>query len=410
MEVATLHPAQSLIAFDTHRFRVVNCGRRFGKTVLSAWEMLGVAVAHKDRRVPYYAPTRDDARDIMWATLNKICDPLIVYKNESRLELTIKTKNKGTSGIFLYGWESVQERGKGRGVANDFMVLDEVAMYRNFWEGWHEVLRPTLTDRKGGALFPSTPKGFNHFYDLYNLEAKDPDYKSFHFTTYDNPFIPREEIEKAKIELTEDRFAQEYLADFRKQEGLVYKEFSRDKHLFDDKTDRGTIVSTIIGIDWGYRHPAAVLTIEKNASGHYWVVDEWSHTGRTEEDAIEYAFSKRPNRIYPDPENPQACEKARRAGLNVHEVVKGKGSIKSGVDTVRELFKDVRLHIHNTNCPKLINSLETHAYKENTKGEEFEEEGKDACDALRYPIMMDAPIPVEEPYSGDFNLYTSSYN
>jgi hypothetical protein len=64
-------------------------------------------------------------------------------------------------------------------------------------------------------LFISSPKGFNHFYDLYNLEAKDKDYKSFHFTSYDNPFIPRDEIDKASKELTEDRFAQEYLADFR---------------------------------------------------------------------------------------------------------------------------------------------------------------------------------------------------
>src|SRR3990167_7035651 len=112
-----------------------------------------------------------------------------------------------------------------RGKKNDFIIPDEVASYRNFWTGWKEVLRPTLTDTQGEGLFLSTPKGYNHFYDLCNLELIDTDYKSFHYTTYDNPHIPVDEIEKAKKELTEDRFAQEYLADFRKTQGLVYKEF-----------------------------------------------------------------------------------------------------------------------------------------------------------------------------------------
>lgn len=367
--------------------------------------MFGVAAAVKDRRVPYYAPTRDDARDIMWSTLCKICEPLITYKNESRLELIIKTQDGGKSALFLYGWEAVKERGKGRGVANDFMVLDEVAMYRDFWEGWHEVLRPTLTDRKGGALFPSTPKGFNHFYDLYNLEGTDPDYKSFHFTTYDNPHIPVEEIDKAKQELTEDRFAQEYMADFRKQSGLVYKEFDRNKHIFDDFTPRGTTMLTLQGIDWGYVHPAAVIDLDKTGDGHYWVTDEWVHSGRNEEDAIEYAATKRANKVYPDPENASACEKARRAGLNVREVVKGKGSVASGVDTVRELFKQDRLHIHKK-CVKLIAALETHSYEEDT--DRFSEDGKDPCDALRYPIMMDAPDAIDDE-PAEFNLYAGSY-
>ncbi len=109
----------------------------------------------------------------------------------------------------LRGWEAIETL---RGQSVDFIVLDEVAMYRNFWRTWQEVIRPTLTDRKGRAMFISTPKGFNHFYDLYNLQEEDSDFKSFQFTTYDNPHIPVEEIDKAKQELTEDRFYQEYMA------------------------------------------------------------------------------------------------------------------------------------------------------------------------------------------------------
>jgi len=257
-----LTPAQSQIAQDSHRFRVVDAGRRFGKSTLVSWEMTAIAVAYDNARVPYYAPTRDDARDIMWGMLKKVSEPIAIDVNESRLEITVRNRFGGTSLMVLYGWEAVQERGKGVGVKNNHIFLDEVAKYKNFWKAWQEILRPTLTDLAGGATFISTPNGFNHFYDLYCMELKDPDYKSFHFTSYDNPHLPQSEIDKAKLELTEDRFAQEYLADFRKTEGLVYKEFDRNKHLF---TDMNLIINpkeTIAGVDFGFTNPMAVLNIK----------------------------------------------------------------------------------------------------------------------------------------------------
>lgn len=396
-----LTPAQKEIARDTHRFRVVCAGRRVGKTTLAVWEMFGKAVAKDDRRVVYIAPTYQQARDIAWAELIKVCQPLIIKVNESRLEVTVKTQSGGKSIIWLRGWESVETL---RGQRFDFVVIDEIAMMRNWWENWQEVIRPTLTDRKGEVLFISTPKGFNHFYDLYN--TYDPDFKSFHFTSYDNPHLPVEEIEKAKQELPDDRFAQEYLADFRKQEGLVYKDFNREKHLFDDLTPRPTVIATLQGIDWGYVHPAAVIDIEKDTQGHYWVTNEWVHTGKTDEEIIEYAAARKCNRVYPDSENPQAVEKAKRKGMNVYDVIKGKGSIDSGVDTVRELFKQGRLHIHKK-CLKLIAALEIHSYIDDT--DRYSEEGKDECDALRYPLMMDAVNEIHEESDEDFNLYAGSY-
>ncbi|NCU42657.1 MAG: hypothetical protein EOM19_08200, partial [Candidatus Moranbacteria bacterium] len=216
-----LTSAQNSIARDTHRFRVINCGRRFGKTTLAVEEIKGIALS-KNARIAYIAPTYQQARDIAWQMLINELKPIITKLNESRLELEVNNLKKGTSLIQLRGWESIETL---RGQAFDFLVIDEVAMMRNFWINWEEVIRPTLTDRKGQVMFISTPKGFNHFYDLYSKEGED--YKSFHFTSYDNPHIPAEEIDTAKEEMTEDRFAQEYLADFRKTEGLVYKEFSR---------------------------------------------------------------------------------------------------------------------------------------------------------------------------------------
>jgi len=316
----------------------------------------------------------------------KACRPILIKANESRLELIVRTQFQGgRSLIALHGWESVESL---RGTGNHLLVLDEVAMYRNFWSNWHEVLRPTLIDTKGDGLFLSTPKGFNHFYDLFNLEAKDSDYKSFHFTTYDNPYLAREEIEKTKLELTEDRFAQENLADFRKTEGLVYKEFNRERHLTNDEPEN--TVEYFAGVDFGFRHPAAVIHIKRDREDNYWVTDEWYKTRHTELQVAEYVASCKFNRVYPDPENQSAIQVLNDKGVSVVEVKKGKGSVESGISLIKELFKQNRIKIIQKNCPNLIAELEIYSYPEK-KPDHAEsdlpiKEFDDALDALRYAI------------------------
>jgi len=385
----------------------VNCGRRFGKTTLAAWEMIGFGVAYPNARIPYYAPTRDDARDIMWKMLQDIAKDLIVDLNEGRLELTIRNNCGGTSQLLLYGWEAVQERKKGVGVKNNFIVLDEVSKYRNFWMGWQEVLRPTLTDLRGEAMFVSTPSGFNHFYDLFGMEAKDTDYKSFHFTSYDNPFLPKEELDKAKKEITEDRFAQEYLADFRKSEGLVYKEFNRFRHVFKNNVREGTIVKVFGGVDFGYTNPCGVVTIKKDKWAVYWVTDEWYKTGQTDAQIADYVHALKWEECYPDPESPAAIQELKSRGVNVREVVKNKDSIKNGISTIRELFNTNRLRVHES-CANLIWELETYSYPESRPDRNEEEnpvkENDHALDALRYALSMDNALTAEQYHSVPYDF------
>src|SRR3990167_6018951 len=258
-----LHPSQEIVAQDRHRFRVLCSGRRWGKTTLSILEMVAKAVFRDNSKIVYIAPTYQQARDIAWSELKKVCLPVQRTVNESRLEITIKTKSGGVATIMLRGWESVETL---RGQAFDFIVIDEIAMMRNFWLNWQEVLRPTLTDKRGEVLFVSTPKGFNHFYDLCNQELTDNDYKTFHFTSYDNPHLPVDELDKAKSTLPPDRFTQEYEASFQKTQGLVYKEFDRERHLYDKLPepimwgmDTGMKYQKLGAVDFGYRNPAVVL-------------------------------------------------------------------------------------------------------------------------------------------------------
>jgi PBSX family phage terminase large subunit len=397
----TFHKAQSEVALSLKRFRVVCAGRRVGKTVLAIMEMAGKAYSKKDRSICYIAPTIQQARDIAWVQLVETLKPVTVKTNETHLEITIQTQDHGRSKIALKGWENLETL---RGQAFDFIVIDEVASMRNFEENWNTIIRPTLSDRIGSVLFISTPKGFNHFYDLYN-RALDPvkgqDYASFTFTSFDNPHVSPEEIESARRELPEDQFAQEYLAEFRKMEGLVYKEFDRAKHVTTSLPTR-SIMSYMAGVDFGFTNPAAVVHVKIDSDRQYWVTNELYKTGMTDANVAEYVANQAFNIVYPDPENPAAIKELTDRGVNVREVTKGKDSIKNGISKVRELLKQNRLHIHSS-CANLIAEMEYYHYPQN-KQERNDNENpvKDfdhAVDALRYLIMThipDAPISHED--------------
>jgi len=357
---------------------VINCGRRFGKTTLAVKEIAAKIAAGKTK-IAYVAPTYQQARDIAWEMLKK--EFRGAEFNGSRLEVRI-----GDQTIYLRGWESIETL---RGQHFDFIVIDEIAMMRNFWLNWHEVIRPTLTDTKGKVMFISTPKGFNHFYDLFNEQAKDQDYKSYHFTSYDNPHIPKDEIDKAKKELTEDGFAQEYLADFRKTEGLVYKEFRREQHVVN--IIPANFIKRIIGLDFGYTNPACILLIGIDYDNCYWVIGEWYKTQQTNEQIAQAAQVMQANEVYPDPERPEGIEVLKRFGINIREVVKGKDSVEAGIQKVRELFKQNKIRIHQ-DCKNLIWELETYRYEDKQPDRNIKEvpvkENDHAVDALRYALYM----------------------
>jgi len=387
-----LTPSQKIIAKDTHRFRVANCGRRFGKTILASEEIKGKAISD-EVRIAYIAPTYGQARDIIWQVLIKELKDVAVKINESRLEIEVRNVKGTTSIIQLRGWESIETL---RGQKFHFIVIDEVAMMKNFWVYWQEVIIPTLTDTKGEVLFTSTPKGFNHFYELYNLENTNEHWKSFHFTTYDNPHIDDDEIDKLKAQMTEDRFAQEYMGEFKRVEGLVYKEFNRDKHIYKELPALSW-VEKIVGVDFGFTNPTAVYLIYKDYDNRYWIDYEWYKIGQTNDQVKEIIGDLKANKVYPDPEAPEKIEELKREGINCLEVKKGKDSIKNGIAKLKELLKQNRLFI-SANCPNLIWEFETYQYPDkrpdNPEPEIPIKENDHGLDAIRYAIVSNCIDPV----------------
>ena len=197
LELSEPHINQQVILDSSSRFRVVMCGRRFGKSELSQVEMISNAL--KGYQVAYITPTYKLAK-----TFFEKLTQVIPFEN-NKSDLIINFPNKGSVEFF-----TGERLDNLRGRKFHLVVIDEASFIPNLEDGWLNSIRPTLTDYKGKALFLSTPKGKNYFYSLFMKGGED--WQSFKFTTYDNPYIDKSEIDDARRQLPEAVFEQEYMA------------------------------------------------------------------------------------------------------------------------------------------------------------------------------------------------------
>ena len=220
-----LHAKQLEVFNAPHRFKVVAAGRRFGKSRLAAWVLLIKALQSTEKDVFYIAPTFQQAKDIMWAMLKELGHEVITSVHENTGVLTLVNNRK----IYLKGSDRPDTM---RGVGLAYCVIDEYADMKPFV--WEQILRPALSDVKGGAMFIGTPKGRNHFYDLYQMaeSGEDPEWTAFHFVSFDNPFLDPAEIEAARKTMSSFAFRQEFMASFEAAGSEIFKE---DWLKFDDK-------------------------------------------------------------------------------------------------------------------------------------------------------------------------------
>ena len=214
----SLHPAQMKIFKSTKRFKIASCGRRFGKSYLAAWLLIIKALQSKGKDVFYVAPTFQQAKDILWSILKEIGQDVIKATHENTATITLINDRK----IYLKGSDRPDTL---RGVGLSFVVLDEYASMKP--EVWEMILRPTLADVKGEALFIGTPAGKNHFYKLWldaQLEENKEDWEAFQFTSTANTFLDPKEIEAAKRTMSTQAFRQEFEATFESFSGGIFKE------------------------------------------------------------------------------------------------------------------------------------------------------------------------------------------
>ena len=388
---------QSEIFLCPARFVACVAGRRFGKTFVSTGKLLEQAAVAPNRNVWYVAPTYGAAKEIAWDMLIHTVPPQYVSKtNES--SLTLRLING--SVIALKGAEKPNNL---RGRALDFVVLDEFADMRP--EAWYEVLRPSLSDRQGGAMFIGTPKGRNHFYDLWAKGIDGAaDWQSFQYTTLEGGNVPQSEVDAARADLDERTFNQEYCAEFVTYAGLIYYGFSREESVLDIGDDNGTLH---IGMDFNLDPMSAVICIRKG--GKLYAIDEIVMYGSNTDEMVAEIKDRYGNRniiIYPDPASRQRKTSAGgRTDLSILQnagfSVKAKNShalVRDRINAVnsRLLSGNSERHLYiSPKCKQTIKSLERQTYKEGTSVPNKDDGFDHMNDALGYLIEYLFPVRTE---------------
>jgi len=197
-----LHPSQMTVDKALARFSVLEIGRRWGKTTYGKVKAQRAAINR--RKVGWFAPTYKYLADPM-RDIERALAPVTARMDrvEKRLELV-------TRGVIDF-W-SLEDIDAGRGRDYDLIVVDEAGFVPHLLEWWRNAARPTLSDRRGTALFLGTPKGTGDFHRLFTEAEGDTtgEMRAFRIGTSQNPHIPSDEVEAARRSLPPEVFLQEY--------------------------------------------------------------------------------------------------------------------------------------------------------------------------------------------------------
>ena len=216
------HDIQQQIITHPARFKVLNAGRRFGKSLLGAY-LATYQVLQSNQRIWVVAPTNALTEKIWREIYSWFIGPLnplvdTIYNSRGNFKLTLK------NGSWIECKSTDDPTGLlGEGL--DLLIMDEASRVKEI--AWKESLRPTLSDRMGKMVAISTPRGSkNWYYQDYRKGTKEEHgYKSWNMPTYANPHFPKEEWKQIVEELGEGNpvFRQEFLAEFIDDVGAVFK-------------------------------------------------------------------------------------------------------------------------------------------------------------------------------------------
>lgn len=417
------HAAQIKVLKSDARFKVVVCGRRWGKTALALVTIMTAALSKPNGLYWYIAPTYRQGRTIVWRMLESMLRLFPKYfQDKCRVEkntLIVELPNHSVIEV-----KGAQEPDSLVGSGLDGVVMDEYGLEIYGVEPvWEQAIRPALADREGWAMFISTPRGFNHFYELYDLakSKREEGWEAWQMPTESNPHIKKKELEIMRREMGEDLFAQDCMAEFKKRSGLVYKEFDRDIHVIDpmDPSKIPHQWSLEIGVDFGSAHPTAGIfvlfdhihdiayivdehyqsewTIEKNAAALKTIENKWL-TGMKK---------KSPTVRWGDSAGKQEILEYNKLGYFLTPTYKGPDSVAVGIGEVRKrLSTDIvtgrpKLFV-TRNCEHVIREFENYSWT-GTDNQQIETDEvmkmankakdapkkvfDDAMDAMRYVIQ-----------------------
>ena len=391
---------QKNICDSDARFRVAVTGRRFGKTHVAMRELARFA-SQPDKLIWYCSPSYRMSKNIVWDSLKGKLKELrwVEATNEAELMLRLKSGSK----IYLKGADAPDSL---RGVGLDFLVMDEFQDIEP--KTFTEVLRPTLSDKKGQALFLGTPRGVGSWsHEMYTMAKTTEDWDSFTYTTLDGGNVSEAEINEAKRDMDERTFNQEYLANFSTYSGVVYFSWDREKNI---KAHKPLDLKEIyVGQDFNVGALASAISVIEN--GKVYFIDEILMNGSNTEDVCDELKRRYPNSritVFPDPAGRQRRTSAggktdisilQNAGFNV-QVRNSHTAIRDRVNAVNAKLKNTlgeRSLFVDPKCKNIVNSLEKMVYKPGTNIVEKDGSLDHMADAVGY--LIDFLYPLRTDYN-----------
>ena len=397
---------------DGVRFTVACCGRRWGKSKSAAMEAQ-IVLCQPNKRVWIVAPNYETSDKIF----REIWQDMIISQK-------MPTRRASQNEQFIeFEWGSIVS-GKSAehpnsliGEGLDLVIIDEAAkVKRKLWEAF---IRPTLSDRKGRAIFISTPDGFGYFFELFIRGHKAKNWYSFNSPSWENSFsfpdgFEDEDLQEALATSDPVVFNQEYGAEFTSLSGRVFENFTPETHVGEHLFNPS--LPTFCTIDWGYRMPAVLWFQVGKIEGieHIFIIDEIIHEKNIKTDIlIDRILSKNygVRRYFGDPAGYQVQSSLGMGDAELFNKRSGKRifylrdkmsrTITDGVNHIRSFImaadKSIRLHV-DKKCIGIIEDLFSYRYPEHKEGFAIKEQPlKDGLhdhgiDALRYGLVSRFPM------------------
>jgi len=254
------HVGQVPVLNSKARFKVISAGRRFGKTKVAARALVVKAIEKPKMLGWWVAPEYKNIKRGYTEVVAQIPPALLLKPAPPVTSQNLVIEFKNGSILEFYSGKNPDAMA-GAGV--DYAVIDEAALVPHGGDVWNQLIRPTLMDRRGEALFISTPRGKNWFWKLFNQgdskHAAHRDWESWHFTSLDNPTIPdiRQEVEEARLIMPEMLFRQEIMAEFLSSAASIFNLDHPSAVVSRVSEPRGAV---IVGIDLAKKEDFTVIS------------------------------------------------------------------------------------------------------------------------------------------------------
>jgi len=380
------HRGQQLVLEAKERFVAMICGTGGGKTSLIPvwllqelrwdWEngifdsaYLVVSPTYSMQR-RFIVPAITDLFDAVTGGVLSNVDRCYYLPQGNKIYLGSADNPFTLEGVHVYG-----------------VCLDEAGQMRR--EAWDVALR-RVGFYQGRILITTTP--YNNrwlkteFYDKW--KAGLPEYRVVQFASVENPAYPREEFERARRDLPDWMFRMFYMGEFAKPEGLVYQDFNPSVHVV-EPFDIPKNWTRIVGVDFGYNNPFAVLWLAIDGDNNIYVYREYYEREKLPkeagEDIVRLSEGEMIDAVICDPSRPEGMEDLRRLGLPVQAA---DNSVLTGIQRVTEKLKARQLFVFR-GLQNTLNEFEAYSWKviNGAQSEQPVKEFDHSMDALRYAIM-----------------------